>query len=372
MAVKRQKQAKQIETGYTTSGVDTFKEESALAGLLKWINKTFELRPGVGRPVLPIGFFANVLDLGSNIGLAISTDGVGTKLLIAEMMDKYDTVGIDCIAMNVNDVLCVGAEPISMVDYVAVQKINPQMVEQLGKGLYEGCRQANINIPGGEMAQIREMIKGKRKDRGFDIAGTCVGLVPVDKIIVGQDIKPDEVVVGFKSSGIHSNGMTMARRVLLKDTGLALDKYFPEFKRTLGEELLEPTRIYSREVVEMLRSGVRIKGLMHITSDGLLNLSRVKAEVGYRITTLPEPPAIFKAIQKYGRVSDEEMFRVFNMGIGFCVVVPQADVKKVIAVARKHGTQTLEIGYTIADKERTVHLEPVRLVGKDNRFFKAP
>ncbi len=371
MATKANTHPNASGAGYTRSGVDTFKEESALAGLLKWVNKTFALRPGQGRVALPIGFFANVLDLGNNVGLAISTDGVGTKALVAQMMDKYDTIGIDCIAMNVNDVLCVGAEPISMVDYIAVQAVDSGMVEEIGKGLYEGSRQANINICGGEMAQIREMIRGKRRGRAFDIAGTAVGLVPVDKIIVGQDIKPNEAVVGFKSSGIHSNGMTMARRVLFKESGFSPDKYFPEFKRTLGEELLEPTRIYAREVVELLRSGVRVKGLMHITSDGLLNLSRVKAEVGYRITSLPEPPSIFKVIQKYGHASDEEMFRVFNMGIGFCVVVPRGDVKKVMAVARKHGTEALEMGYTISDKERKVYLEPKRLVGKDNRFYKS-
>jgi phosphoribosylformylglycinamidine cyclo-ligase len=369
MVSRRKKNQRSSEVGYSKSGVDTFREESALAGLLKWVNKTFGFCPGRGQVALPIGFFANVLDIGNNMGLAISTDGVGTKALIAQMMDKYDTIGIDCVAMNVNDVLCVGAEPISMVDYIAVQKISSRMVEELGKGLYEGAKQANISICGGEMAQIREMIKGKRRNKAFDIAGTCVGLVPLDRIIVGEDIHEGEAIVGFKSSGIHSNGMTMARRVLFKEAGFSVDKYFPEFKRTLGEELLEPTRIYAREVAELLHSDVKVKGLMHITSDGLLNLSRVKAEVGYRITALPAPPAIFAAIQKYGRVSDEEMFRVFNMGIGFCVIVPQADVKKVIATARKHGTEALELGETFLDKERKVFIEPKRLVGKDNRFY---
>ncbi|MBI4332230.1 MAG: phosphoribosylformylglycinamidine cyclo-ligase [Chloroflexi bacterium] len=358
-------------TGYLQSGVDTFKEESALSGLLKWINKTFELRPGPGRVALPIGYFANVLDLGNNLGLAISTDGVGTKLLVAQMMDKYDTIGIDCIAMNVNDVLCVGAEPISMVDYIAVQEINPAMVEDIGKGLYKGCEMAGINISGGEMAQVREMIKGRRRGKGFDIAGTCVGLVPMDRIIIGADVKENEVVVGFKSSGIHSNGMTMARRVLFQDAGFRPGKYFEELGRTLGEELLEPTRIYVKEVVEMLRSGIRIKAMAHITSDGLLNLTRTKAAVGYRIHTLPDPPPIFGLIQKSGKVSDEEMYRVFNMGAGFCVVVPHEDADRAIKIAARHGTTAFEIGHTFPDEDRRVFLEPRHLVGKDNRFSRS-
>lgn len=363
------KRLKSEHAGYAASGVDTAREESAMAGLLKWINKTFDLRQGAGRVALPIGYFANVLDLGNNLGLAISTDGVGTKVLIAEMMDKYDTIGIDCIAMNVNDLLCVGAEPISMVDYVAVQRIVPRMVEQIGKGLYEGSKMAGINISGGEMAQVREMIKGKRRDRGFDIAGACVGLVPMDRIIIGEDIREDEVIVGFKSSGIHSNGVTMARKVLLRDAGFSLERHFPDFGRTLGEELLEPTRIYVKEVVEMFRSGVRIKALAHITSDGLNNLTRTKAAVSFRIHTLPDPPAIFQLIQEAGRVGDAEMYRVFNMGVGFCVVVPRDDAGRVISIAAKHGTAAFEMGYVFADAGRRVVLEARGIEGRDNEFY---
>lgn len=358
------------EAGYAASGVDTAREESAMSGLLRWVNKTFELRTGPGRVALPIGYFANVLDLGNNQGLAISTDGVGTKLLVAQMMDKYDTIGIDCVAMNVNDVLCMGAEPISMVDYIAVQEINPRMVQEIGKGLYHGCKMAGINISGGEMAQVKEIIKGERRGRGFDLAGACVGLVAMDKIVIGENVKENEVVIGFKSSGIHSNGMTMARRVLFKDAGFRPDQYFEELGRTLGEELLEPTRIYVKEVVEMLRSGVRIKALAHITSDGLNNLTRTKAAVSFRLHTLPEPPPIFQLIQKSGRVSDAEMYRVFNMGIGFCLVAPHEDIGKVIRIAGQHGTSAFEIGHTYLDEERRVFLEPKHLVGRDNAFHK--
>jgi phosphoribosylformylglycinamidine cyclo-ligase len=220
------------EASYSGTGVNTIKEEAALAGLLRWVGQTVAF--GRCKPVLDFGYFATVLDLGNNLGLALSTDGVGTKLLVAEMLDKYDTVGIDCIAMNVNDLLCVGAEPLAMLDYIAVQEADPAMLEAIGKGLYEGARQANISIPGGEIAQVRELIKGVREGRGFDLAGACVGMVPVDKIIIGQDIRPGDVVIGLPSSGIHSNGLTLAREVFFNRANLRPEQHMPEFGRSLG------------------------------------------------------------------------------------------------------------------------------------------
>src|SRR5437868_3101592 len=163
-----------------------------LSGLLSWVNRTLAFRPDVGRPLLGIGYYANVLRLGENLGLAISTDSVGTKVLIAEMLGKYDTLGIDCVAMNANDVLCVGAEPLAMVDYVAVQEARADVLEQLGKGLYEGARLANINIPGGELAQLREVVSGVRPGEGLDLVGTCVGTVALDRLIIGQDMAPGD------------------------------------------------------------------------------------------------------------------------------------------------------------------------------------
>ncbi|MDZ4246154.1 MAG: phosphoribosylformylglycinamidine cyclo-ligase [Dehalococcoidia bacterium] len=362
---------KNIKAGYPGSGVDSSGEEKALSGLLRWVNKTFDFRTGQGRVCLPVGFYANVLEIGDNSGLAFSTDGVGTKLIIAQMMNKYDTIGIDCVAMNANDIICVGAEPFSFVDYIAVQKIIPGMIEQIGKGLYEGARMANVNICGGEIAQVKEMIRGVRREHGFDIAGTCVGLVPLDRIIVGQDIEENDVIVGFKSSGIHSNGLTLARKILLKNTGFKYDKYFPELGRTLGEELLEPTRIYVPEVMEILRSNLKVKALLHITGDGLLNLTRVKASVRFNITKWPRPPAVFGLMQDIGQVSDAEMFKVFNMGIGFCLVVPKADAPKVITIAKKHGTEAMELGYTSRDRERSVYIEPKKLISKGSEFATA-
>ncbi|MBI2940798.1 MAG: phosphoribosylformylglycinamidine cyclo-ligase [Chloroflexi bacterium] len=358
-------------TTYAAAGVDVEGEERGMGGLLAWAQQSFTLRLGPGRPCLPLGYYANVLDLGNGTGLAISTDGVGTKLFIAELMHRYDTVGIDCIAMNVNDVLCVGAEPIAMVDYVAVEAPHADFLEQLGRGLYEGARRARITIPGGELAQVREMIRGVRPGYGFDLVGTAVGTVPLDRIIVGERVEPGDSVVGLRSSGLHSNGYTLARRVFFDRLGWTVDRYVPEFGRSLGEELLEPTRIYVPEVLDMLRAGLDIRGLIHVTGDGFLNLVRLKAEVGVVVEQLPEPLAVFAVLQEAGGVTDEEMYSVYNMGIGFCVVVPERDVERVISIARSHGVEGYRIGYTVADARRTVRLEPLGLIGRGSAFQRA-
>lgn len=351
---------------YESSGVKT--TGGLLDGLLRWVNRTLDLRTGVGKPSEAIGFFANVIELTGNLGLAISTDGVGTKIIVAEMMRKYDTVGIDCIAMNVNDVVCIGAEPIAMVDYLAVEEADEKRLEQIGRGLYEGALIADITIPGGELAQLGEMIRGYREGSGFDLAGTCVGVVELDKMLLGRDIVPGDVVVGLRSSGLHSNGYTLARRALLDEAGHGLDRRLPELGRTLGEELLEPTRIYSPAAVEMLKAGLEIHGLAHITSDGFNNLARLDADFGYVLDNLPEPQPIFSMIQKAGRVAAAEMFSVFNMGIGFCVVVIPDHAQAAIDIALKHGCEAMVIGHTHPDPERKVHLPQYGLVGKESGF----
>ena len=340
----------------------------ALSGLLRWVNSTLSLRSGAGKPAAPVGFFANVIELKGNLGLAISTDGVGTKIIIAEMMQKYDTVGIDCIAMNVNDVVCIGAEPISMVDYIAVERADETQLEQIGKGLYEGARVANITIPGGELAQLGGIIRGYRDGSGFDLVGACVGLVELDKMLLGREIVPGDAVVGLRGTGLHSNGYTLARKALLDRAGYKLDQHIQELGRTLGEELLEPTRIYSPIAVEALKSGIEVHGMAHITSDGFNNLARLDADVGYVLDDLPAPQPIFDLIQSVGDVTAAEMFKVFNMGIGFCFIVAPDRAQAVIAIAAKHGCEARVIGHTQADPERRVHLPQYGLVGKDSDF----
>jgi phosphoribosylformylglycinamidine cyclo-ligase len=354
---------------YATAGVDTSKEESGLKMLVQHLQETLATRPaGLGHVELPFGFFANVIDVGGT-GLAISTDGVGSKLLVAQLMDKYDTVGIDCVAMNVNDILCVGAEPLTMVDYIAVQQPNPRLLSELAKGLKKGAITAGITIPGGEIAQVRDIIRGLRPGYGFDLAGTAVGTVPLDKIRVGRDIEPDDVVLGLRSTGVHSNGVTLARRLLKKYRPTS---HVKELGRTLGEELLVPTRIYVREVLDVLARGVDVRALIHITSDGFLNMLRVVSNTGYVIHSLPEPHPIFDVIQRELKVSIEEMYRVYNMGIGFCLVVSHRGdhAARAKEIFKQHNVECYEIGRAVPDPEKSVVIEPVRLIGKDGRFSK--
>lgn len=356
---------------YQQAGVDTDQASTGLKGLLHWVVQTHAFRQDIGAVRLPIGYYANVIDIGHGTGLAISTDGVGSKLLVAQLMDKYDTVGIDCVAVNANDILCVGARPLSMVDYLAVQAPHARLLEELGKGLYEGAKQANITIAGGELAQIGEMISGVRAGYGFDLAATCMGTVPLDRVIVGQDIQPGDVLIGLASTGIHSNGLTLARRVLLDQEGLRVDQHIPELDHLLGEELLTPTRIYVREVCAMLEAQLPVKALLHITGDGWLNLRRIQAEMGFIIEWLPPPAPIFRLIQTRGRVSDAEMHQVFNMGVGFCVVTPPPAVDQVHAIARQHGVTAYDLGHAVADPERRIWVKPKGLVSAGNAFVPA-
>ncbi len=355
---------------YAASGVDTTKAEQGLSQLLSWVQKTFSLNPAA-KPHLPVGYFANVIRLaGLNLGIAMTTDGVGTKLLVAELMGQYNTVGIDCLAMNVNDLLCVGATPVSFVDYIAVERLDPDVLGEIGQGLFRGAELARVNIAGGEIAQLPEIIKGVKEGSGIDLAGTAIGTVPLDRVIIGQNVHPGDVVVGLASSGIHSNGLTLARRILLQEKGLQVDSYLQELGRTVGEELLEPTHIYVPEVVEMIEAGLSLRALIHLTGDGFFNLTRTEAAVGYVIHTLPDPPAIFKVLQQLGGVSDAEMFQVYNMGIGFCVVVGKADAQRVIDLAAKHGSPAWEMGLVVPDAGRTITIEPRRLQSQEKRFVK--
>ena len=365
----------QDESGltYRRAGVDVAGAGEALERLLQWVGRASHTpqNGNTGSAVLESGFFATVLDIGHNTGLAMTTDGVGTKLLVAQMLGKYDTVGIDCVAMNVNDLVCVGAEPISMLDYLAVEKTDPDIFEEIGKGLYEGARQANISISGGEISQVREMLCGYGEGTGFDLIGMGVGTVPLDRIVVGQDIADNDVVIGLGGQGVHSNGFTLARRVLFDKMGLGPDEYVAELGRTVGEELLRPTCVYVRVAMELLRSEARVKALVNITGDGLLNLTRVRARTGYAIDHLPEPDPIFRVIQEGGGISDEEMFLTFNMGIGFCVVAAPDDAGRVEAIARECGLESFLLGRAASHLEGKVVLEPKGLVGEGSRFRRA-
>ncbi len=362
------------ETGsslYAQAGVDNLAKAGGLADIGDRVRATFSYRSGLGRPVLPLGYFANVIDLADGRGLAISTDNVGTKVLVAQMVGRYDTVGIDCVAINVNDLLCVGAEPLSMVDYIAAERANQEQLAEIAAGLSEGARQAGISISGGETAQVAELVRGAKDGYGFDLSGTCVGLVDLDRLVVGRQLTPGDAVIGMESSGIHSNGLTLARRLFFDKLGYGVDRHLPALGRSIGEELLEPTRIYVPAALEMLDQ-LDVKSMAHITGDGLTNLLRVESDLGFVIDDLPDVPAIFRLIQHAGDVTAHEMYEVFNMGVGFCAVVPAEQADEAIAISRRHGTPAWRIGYATDEFGKQVRLTQLRLIGENNRFRPAP
>jgi phosphoribosylformylglycinamidine cyclo-ligase len=361
MQAKSPYKSSQRSDAYKASGVDTGEADEGLKRLTNRIMKTWPIAGQLGEVRIDIGYFANVVDF-DGIGVAICTDGVGSKALIATMMEKYDTIGIDCVAMNVNDVICVGAKPVSMVDYIAIEKVDAEILDQISIGLAEGARIAEISISGGEISQLKGILNG------FDLVGMAVGRVALDKINIGEHIRPNDILIGIESDGIHSNGLTLARRAFFELHNYGLSHRFPDLTNDLGTELLKPTAIYVKEVLEVLDQVESVKALVHITSDGFLNLTRVKAPVGYVINALPPIPPIFSIIQKLGGVESSDMFEVYNMGIGFCIVVSPSDADRVLSVMRKHGRHAHKIGHAIDDPGKHVILEKQDLVGQGKRF----
>jgi phosphoribosylformylglycinamidine cyclo-ligase len=339
-----------MSDAYAAAGVDTGQADRAVDALVG-VLRTIELdRPSAS--VLARGHYASVLRVAENLGIAMSTDGVGSKIVVAEQADRLETVGIDCIAMNVNDVVCVGAEPIAMLDYLAVEQADPRALARIGEGLRVGAQAANVEIPGGELAVLPELIRGHPSPHGFDLCGTAIGTVALDAIVTGAELAPGDALVGLPSSGLHSNGYTLARRALLDEGGLTLGDRPPELGgRSVADALLEPTVIYVRAILELLSAGPRdrVHGLAHITGGGLDNLLRLNEHVGFRIDApLPVPP-VFALIARCGEVEDDEMWEVFNMGCGFVAVVPDADADAVVAGLSAHHPGSARIG-TVTDR----------------------
>jgi phosphoribosylformylglycinamidine cyclo-ligase len=312
---------------YKDSGVDIDKKEEAIKQLLSSIST--KRKGTIGKPMG--GHYAGLIEFG-DYALVLCTDGVGTKVKIAEALKKWDTVGIDCIAMNVNDALCVGAEPLAFVDYLAMEDPNPKITKEIGKGLEKGAKQSNISIVGGETADLPELING------FDLAGTCLAYVKKDRIILGDMIQPGDVIIGLSSSGIHSNGYTLARRVV-EEAEFSYTDWFPNGLypgKTIGEVMLTPTRIYVKEIIELFKK-IDVHGLAHITGSGLWNIPRLKEKVKYVIEDPLEPQPIFTFLQDYGNIDDHEMYQIFNMGMGFTVIVAPEDGNETIGILQKYS-----------------------------------
>jgi phosphoribosylformylglycinamidine cyclo-ligase len=352
------------DSAYARAGVDTGRAGSGVAALVDVLRTIDTGRES--RALMGSGHYANVLRLAGDTGLALSTDGVGTKLIVAELMGRYDTVGIDCIAMNVNDVVCVGADPIAVLDYVAVEEPDGDLLAAVGIGLKAGAEDAGVEIPGGELAIVPELIRGHPSPGGIDLVGMCVGLVQVPEIVTGAAAQPGDAIVGLPASGVHSNGLTLARSALtdLDERPAALGG------ATVGETLLEPTVIYVRATRALLASGLDVRGLAHITGDGLLNLLRLDAPVGYRVDSpLPVPP-VFGLIAERSGTPAAEMHEVFNMGCGFCVVVPAEQAPDAVELLSGHHPGAAVIG-SVTDRDGVVEIPGDGLEGRAGQGFAA-
>lgn len=275
--------------------------------------------------------------------LLSGTDGVGTKLKLAFLMDKHDTIGIDCVAMCVNDVACAGGEPLFFLDYIACGKNEPQKIATIVKGVADGCVQSGAALIGGETAEM----PGFYPVDEYDLAGFCVGVADKCDLIDGKDLKAGDALIGIASSGVHSNGFSLVRKVF-DMTRQSLDTYYKELDKTLGEALLAPTKIYVKALKSVRESGVKIKACSHITGGGFYeNIPRMLTEEKRAVVKKDsyEVPAIFKLVAKKGNISEEMMYNTFNMGIGMVIAVDKGDVEKTLKAIDKAGEKAFEIGY---------------------------
>jgi phosphoribosylformylglycinamidine cyclo-ligase len=319
------------QDAYSKAGVSQAAADAAVAALLESLGR---IETGKPSRVVPLpGHYASVLRIDERLGIAFGTDGVGTKMLVAEQLGRFETIGIDCVAMCVNDLVCVGAEPIALVDTILCPRADAEVIGPIGIGLRRGAELAGVEIPGGEIAQVGDLLSG------WELSGSAIGLVELGAIVSGERIAAGDALIGLPSSGLHSNGYTLARKAV-SEVPLDDERLGPP----LGEVLLEPTTIYVRAVLELLASGSDVHGLAHITGDGINNLLRLSRSVGYELTDpLPVPP-VFDLIAELGGVGPGEMHEVFNMGLGFVCVVPEAEADDAAALLAGHHPGARRIG----------------------------
>lgn len=326
---------------YKDAGVDIEAGNRAVEKIKPAVVRTW--RPGV---LGGIGGFGGLFKIDRqkypDPVLVAGTDGVGTKLRLAFDLGVHNTIGQDAVAMCVNDVLVQGAEPLFFLDYLAVGKLIPDRVAEIVEGVAEGCRQAGCALIGGETAEM----PGFYAEQEYDIAGFCVGVVNQDQLIDGSEIKAGDILIGLKSSGLHSNGFSLVRKIF---EGCPLSEVWPELGEPLGKVLLTPTRIYVRQVLAVLEK-IRVPGMVHVTGGGLTeNIPRILPPgLGVEIRTSSwEPPAIFKLLQTRGQVEREEMFRTFNMGIGFIIIAHPQEEKDIFQILKTMGEEPLIIGTVV-------------------------
>ena len=326
---------------YRGAGVDVGGIAGSRARIGRIISRTHGAQ-AAARVAHGFGHYAGIVDVGGGTLLATHTDGVGTKVLVAAAMERYDTVGIDCVAMNVNDVVCTGAVPVSFVDYIAASRNDGDALAAIARGLARGARRGAVPIVGGETAIMPGLFG--RRGFSFDLAGTVVGLVPKGGPVLGGGIRKGDVVVGARSNGLHSNGYSLARKALSK---FPLGASARGVGR-VGDALLAPTRIYARPVLEILEK-CEVRGLAHITGGSFAKLSRLNAGVLFDLDSLPRPPPIMRLIAEQG-VDEAEMYGTFNMGVGFCAVVPRGEEGEAVRIFRKHKIGALRVGTVAAGR----------------------
>ncbi len=334
---------KSFSESYKAAGVDVTAGYKSVELMKKYVQSTYT--DGVVSDIGGFGglFAPNLKNMKEPI-LVSGTDGVGTKLKLAFLMDKHDTIGQDCVAMCVNDVVCCGAKPLFFLDYMSLWKNIPEMVATIVKGVAEGCKMADCALVGGETAEM----PGLYSENEYDLAGFTVGIVDKEKMINPETIQVGDVVIGLASSGVHSNGFSLVRKIFNVNEE-NLKQYKPELGRTLGDALLEPTKIYVKPVLKLLEE-VQVKGISHITGGGFYeNMPRMLNEkVALNIDKNSyEIPAIFKLIQKEGNIPERDMYNTFNMGIGMAIIVSKAEQEKALEILRQAGEKAYKIGDVI-------------------------
>jgi phosphoribosylformylglycinamidine cyclo-ligase len=336
------------EITYSAAGVDRELRAKAKKAL-RFLRRTYGFSRYGEVVQLPFG---NVFPFRDNCYLDLVIEGIGTKVLVAQLADKYDTIGIDGVAMAVNDVIRSGAKPLAVADNIHAQVSDPDMVREWMKGIAKGAVEAECIVPSGEIGDVAELIKGLIDGKGFDMVFAAIGEVSKDKIISGREIKPGDVIIGLRSSGVHSNGITLARKILFKQWGGKYDPFdVPEsLDRELVYEVLEPTKIYVKPVLNVAEN-IKVKAAVHITGDAYLKFNRLtlfSKGIGFEFNNF-KPQPIFDLIQKTamelgGEITDEEMFKTFNMGWGFAVIVDKADEDEAIDTLEKAGVHAEKVG----------------------------
>jgi phosphoribosylformylglycinamidine cyclo-ligase len=307
--------------------------------------------------------------------LALTTDGVGTKILLAREANRWEPIGVDCVANNVNDLICVGAVPLALLDYMAIDRIDEGVLDEVARGLFLGAELAGIAIPGGEIAQIGEMLADSAGGGPMlDLVGTAIGALPPlgtqgwRTPVDGSSVRPGDVVIGLPSSGLHSNGYSLARHALFKKGGMSLSDQVPGTGRRLADALLQPTRVYVTAAEALWTAGITPRGMAHISGGGLLNIARLAADVSYELDALVPTPEIFTLVADKGNIPPATMYATFNMGIGFCVVVGKSEQQAALAALKQAGEDAVRIGWVTSRPGKTVSIPAAGLLGKGDAF----